>query len=94
LSSTLIPNADHVDVSKYERQGCPLSKGAGSFFDRDCPECGGEGNMPIGAAEQVDLSKYDLVKCPPCRSNGAVDGYDCRVCNGDKRILRMHADQL
>lgn len=86
--------ADHVDVAKYERQSCPLCKGAGSFLDGDCPECGGDGNMPIGAAEQVDLSKYDLVKCPSCRGKGAVDGYDCRVCNGNKRILRMHADQL
>ena len=69
-------------------------EGEDDFHNENCPECGGDGEMPRWKAEQVDTSQYKDVKCPLCR--GSVDFHSeiCPACGGEGEMPRWRAEQV
>jgi hypothetical protein len=73
---------------------CPLCKTTGQHDGYDCPECGGEGEMPQRRAEKVDVSQYKDVKCPLCEGRGTFQNDDCPECGGEGEMPQWRAEKV
>jgi len=71
-----------------------LCKGSGDFHNENCPECGGDGEMPRWRAEQVDTNQYKDVRCPLCKGSGDFHSENCPACGGDGEMPRWRAEKV
>jgi RecJ-like exonuclease len=73
---------------------CPLCEGTGQHDGYDCPECGGEGDMPEWRAEKVDVNKYEVVDCPLCEGSGTFQNEVCPECGGEGDMPEWRAEKV